>query len=164
MNYTKLFQTSTPIKVSLIGTGAFGKSLLWQSQAIAPIQMAVVCDKSVDIARQACLEAGLLPEQLLACENTSQVLTALESGKMALIEDATLMMDTSLDVVVEATGMPEAGAKHAKQALEHDQACYQHQQRGGLCGRANFEQNGRPAESGLYPRGWRPAQHVNQLD
>jgi predicted homoserine dehydrogenase-like protein len=35
------------------------------------------------------------------------------------LKDALLAMDLPLDVVVEATGVPEAGARHALEAIRH---------------------------------------------
>ena len=36
-----------------------------------------------------------------------------------IVEDPMLLMDTPIDVVVESTGVPEAGARHAYEAIQH---------------------------------------------
>ena len=40
-------------------------------------------------------------------------------GKRVILTDAMAMMDLALDVIVESTGMPTAGAKHAAAAIAH---------------------------------------------
>jgi predicted homoserine dehydrogenase-like protein len=119
MNYKKIFQTSRVIKVGLIGTGAFGNSFLFQAQAVPQIDIAAVCDRDVSIARQASLRAGIGEDRLVVCSTIDKLRSTIERGKIAVVEDPLLMMDTSIDVVVEATGMPEPGAKHAKAAIEN---------------------------------------------
>lgn len=119
MHYKKIFQTSRVIKVGLIGTGSFGSSFLFQAQAISQIDVVAVCDRDVSIARQACVKIGIAEEQLAVCSTIAEVQAAIERGLVAVMEDPLLMMDTSVAVVVEATGMPEVGAVHAKTALEH---------------------------------------------
>ncbi len=64
MNYKKLFQFKEVTKVGLIGTGAFGRSFLVQSRLISNIRVSVVCDQDLEIAEDACLQAGMAPENL----------------------------------------------------------------------------------------------------
>ena len=42
---------------------------------------------------------------------------AIESGKYAVVEDPMIMMELPLDVIVESTGIAEAGARHALAAI-----------------------------------------------
>ena len=37
-----------------------------------------------------------------------------------IVEDPMLLMDIPIDVIVESTGVPEAGARHAHQAIQHE--------------------------------------------
>ena len=43
----------------------------------------------------------------------------MEAGKFVIVEDPMLLMDTPIDVIVESTGVPEAGAHHAYEAIQH---------------------------------------------
>lgn len=119
MNYHALFHSETPIRTGLIGTGAFGNSFLFQLRTIPRIRPAAVCDLHIDTARRACLHAGWPEDALAACATGSQGQAAFEAGKIVLAEDASLITGLPLDVVVEATGMPDAGARHARSALEN---------------------------------------------
>ncbi len=120
MNYHKLFSTTGVINVGLIGAGVFGRTFLSQSRLISQIRVAVVCDQDIDTARGACLLAGLTPDELKICRTESQAYDAVSTGKTAVIGDGLLMMDLPIDVVIEATGMPEAGANHARLAIQND--------------------------------------------
>ena len=64
MNYKKLFKAEGVTNVGLIGTGAFGRSFLAQTQRIPDIRLPVVCDKDFETAKGACLNAGMKPEDL----------------------------------------------------------------------------------------------------
>ena len=119
MNYQKLFPAKGVIKVGLIGAGAFGRSFLSQSRLNSNLRVPVVCDQDMGIAREACLQAGLSADELKICHTGSEANDAVSSGKTAVIDDGTLMMDLPIDVVTEATGMPDVGANHARLAIQN---------------------------------------------
>jgi predicted homoserine dehydrogenase-like protein len=118
MDYNKIYQSDKVADIGLIGTGAFGRTFLAQSRWIPAIRVPVVCDRNIEAAEAACLQAGMGPEALRVCHTRADSMTAVASGKTALISDAMLLMDLAIDVVVEATGMPESGAVHARTAIE----------------------------------------------
>ena len=119
MNYKNLFKSTDVTRVGLIGTGAFGKSFLAQSRLTPGIRVVVVCDQEIETAEDACLQTGLAPEDLKVCHTESETNDTIASGKIAVISDALLMMDLPIEVVVEATGMPEVGSIHARSAIEN---------------------------------------------
>ena len=119
MNYKTLFKSTDVTRVGLIGTGAFGKSFLAQSRLTPGIRVVVVCDQEIETAEDACIQAGLAPEDLKVCHIASEANDTIASGKTAVISDALLMMDMPIEVVVEATGMPEVGSIHARSAIEN---------------------------------------------
>jgi predicted homoserine dehydrogenase-like protein len=118
VNYKNLFKSTDVTRIGLIGTGAFGKSFLAQSRLTPNIRVAVVCDQDLETAEDACLQSGLAPEDLKVCHTESEANDTIASGKTAVISDALLLMDLSLEVVIEATGMPAVGAIHARSAIE----------------------------------------------
>jgi predicted homoserine dehydrogenase-like protein len=120
MNYHKLFSTTGVINVGLIGAGTFGRSFLSQSRLISQIRVAVVCDQNIGMARDACLQAGTTTDKLKICRTESEAYDTVSTGKTALIGDGPQMMDLPVDVVIEATGMQEAGANHARLAIQND--------------------------------------------
>jgi predicted homoserine dehydrogenase-like protein len=118
MNYKNLFKSTDVTRVGLIGTGAFGKSFLSQSLLTPGIRVAVVCDQDIETAEDACLQTGLAPEDFKVCHTESEANDTIASGKTAVISNALLLMDLSLEVVIEATGMPAVGAIHARSAID----------------------------------------------
>lgn len=117
MNYRNLFQSSTPIKTGLIGTGDFGNSFLSQTRLIPRLEAVAICDLDLDTAHQACLRAGWPEAALIYCRTEGEAQSAVAAGNVALVEDAQLLISLPIDIVIEATGMPEAGAAHAQAAL-----------------------------------------------
>ncbi|MBD3307253.1 hypothetical protein GF339_12540 [candidate division KSB3 bacterium] len=121
MIYEHLFENAAhpPVKAGLIGTGTYGMSLFSQSQAISRLEIPVICDQDLDAAHRACQEAGIPPENIAICHSRSDALQAMERGKYAVIEDYILLMDLPLEVIIECTGHPEAGARHVESAIQH---------------------------------------------
>ena len=119
MNYQKLFQFNNITNVGLIGTGAFGRSFLAQARFVPKIRIPVVCDQDFEIAQDACRQVGMAPDALKICHTESDAIETILSGKTALVNDALLLMKLPIEVVVESSGMPEAGAKHASVAIEN---------------------------------------------
>ncbi len=118
MNYQNLFKSTGITNVGLIGTGAFGRSFLTQSRWMPDIRVPVICDQDIEIAEKACLQAGLQPEDLKVCPTAAEANDTIASGKTAVVSDAALLMDLPIAVVMEASGMPEAGAFHTLSAIE----------------------------------------------
>ena len=119
MNYKKIFQRKGVTNVGLIGTGAFGRSFLAQARLIPGIRVPVVCDQDIEVAEDACRGAGMVPADLKICHTASDANDTIAAGKTAVVSDALLLMDLPIEVVIEASGMPEAGANHALAAIEN---------------------------------------------
>ena len=119
MNYKTLFQVKGVTRVGLIGTGAFGRSFLSQAYRVPGIRVPVICDQDLEVAENACLQAGMPPEDLKICCTGSDVNDAIASCKTAVVSDAMLLMDQTIEVLIEASGIPEAGANHALAAIEN---------------------------------------------
>jgi predicted homoserine dehydrogenase-like protein len=78
-----------------------------------------VADLSAEAARHAWARAGVPEEAMLLCDNRSDAMRAIEAGKRVIAVDPLLLMELPLDVIVEATGNPEGGARHAEAAIRH---------------------------------------------
>jgi predicted homoserine dehydrogenase-like protein len=121
MIYDNLFARAGKAKIrsGLIGTGTYGISLLAQARFIPLLEISAVCDQDPETARQACLRAGMSKGNTTVCNNTEEILLAMEKGQCAIAENYELLMDVPLDVIVECTGNPEAGCRHAESAIDH---------------------------------------------
>jgi predicted homoserine dehydrogenase-like protein len=120
MNYQALFAAAggRRARAGLVGVGQFGVSLVSQSRAVHQLEVVALCDREVSRAVEACRRAGFDPSQYALCEGEAQAARALERGLVAIVDDAQVLVRLDLDVVVEATGSPEWGARTAAAALE----------------------------------------------
>lgn len=108
-----------PVRAGIIGCGAFGTSILAQAPSVPLLEIPAVADQDVRAARLAYQHAGVGEDRLVLCDSRRTALGALEAGKTVIVEDPLLLMELPLDVIVESTGVPEAGARHAEAALRH---------------------------------------------
>ncbi len=107
------------VSAAVVGAGMFGTAVVTQAALCAGVEVRVVADAEPGRARHALRLAGFPDDQIARCDTRKSALFAIESGRCVALEDALLAMDLPLDVVVEATGEPEAGARHASEAIWH---------------------------------------------
>jgi len=107
------------VRAGLIGSGHYGTAVVTQARYIPLLEIPIIADVDPQAARLAYHHAGISDDNIALCDNRSDAIRAIESGKFVIVEDPMLLMDTPIDVVVESTGVPEAGARHAYEALQH---------------------------------------------
>ena len=104
------------LRVGLIGAGKFGTMFLAQALHTPGLHLLGVADLSVPRAKDALARAGW-PAARVAAQTLSE---AYERGTTHVGEDATgLIAAPGLDVVIDATGSPTAGIRHALAAVGH---------------------------------------------
>jgi len=121
MIYSQLYQRAAsqgPVKVGLIGTGHYGTAVLTQSMSIPLLHVAAIADNNLEAAKRAYAQAGVAENEMVVCSSRAEALRALPK-KRIIVEDPLLLMDLPLDVIAESTGAPEAGARHAYEAICH---------------------------------------------
>jgi predicted homoserine dehydrogenase-like protein len=105
-----------PVTVGLIGAGKFGTMFLSQARLTKGLHVVGVADLAVERARSQLKTAGWPAEQFSA----SSIGDALKDRRTVVTPDAeALIAHPSVEVIVEATGIPEAGIKHAVSAIAH---------------------------------------------
>ncbi len=105
-----------PIRVGLIGAGKFGAMFLAQARLTPGLHVLGVADLEPARAKAALATTGWPAAQTSA----SSFARALESGETHVSDDAqALIAAAGLDVVVEATGHPAAGIRHARLCRTH---------------------------------------------
>jgi len=122
MIYSNLFdgaQSDKTVRAAVIGTGKYATAVVTQSVSMPRLTVPVVADINVGAAQQACAEAGFLAEDVVVCESHQAALQAMELGKQVVVSDPLLLMDLPIDVIVEATGVTEAGAHYGLEAIQH---------------------------------------------
>ena len=108
-------ETKGPVRVGLIGAGKFGSMVLAQAARIAGYHIVGVADLDVAKARAALARVGW-PEERYQAASLSE---AMRSGGTCVLDDAAaLAAHPGIDCIIEATGHPIAGIRHALAAID----------------------------------------------
>src|ERR1700686_1275642 len=91
-----------PVRVALIGAGKFGSMFLSQVPHTPGMEVPVIVDLDPERAREACRTVGWDAERIAAT---------------TLTPDAAKAGSGHVEVIVEATGNPAVGIKHARAAI-----------------------------------------------
>ena len=105
-----------PIRVGLIGSGKFGSMFLSQVRHIPGMHLLGIADLDRNRAKAALNNTGWDAE----ASTTDNFDHAIATGKTCLTEDSeALICCERLDVVIDATGNPAAGVRHALLAADN---------------------------------------------
>ncbi|OJJ03889.1 hypothetical protein ASPVEDRAFT_762879 [Aspergillus versicolor CBS 583.65] len=108
-----------PIQVGIIGAGKFGSMFISQSFRTTGIHLAGIADLSKDRALAALKRTGY-PTDKYDETCTMSVSNGIKAGKTVITTDSTALIATpEIDVVLEVTGNPAAGVRHALLCCEH---------------------------------------------
>lgn len=122
MNLYSLLQqreeTGRPIRIGAIGAGKFCTTFLAQLRFTPGMRLIGLADLVPGRAWQACQRAGWPEDKLSFCDSTTAINDSARRGEVALTDNAYALIQANLDVVLEITGIPEAGAHHGWNALE----------------------------------------------
>jgi len=109
-------EAGRPVRVGLIGAGKFGSMFLAQARLVPGFHIMGLVDLDPGRARAALAATGWPAEQSKA----QTFAEALESGGTHIADDAEkLIAADGLDVVIDATGHPRAGVRHARLCVRH---------------------------------------------
>src|ERR1700743_1054022 len=107
MNLYRLLQArraaGKPVRVALIGAGKFGSMFLSQVPHVPGLEVPVIIDLDPQRAKDACKTVGWDSARIAATTLPGGALRAMAGGAM--------------DVIVEATGTPAVGIRHARAAI-----------------------------------------------
>ena len=120
MNLSSLLAQRTathgPVRVGLIGAGKFGSMILAQARRIKGLHVVAVADVDVGKARASFDRVGW-PQEGYGAKTMAE---AVKNGATCVIDDAaSLLAFPEIECVIEATGHPIAGVRHALRAIEH---------------------------------------------
>lgn len=119
MNLSSLLQarnaSGRPVRVGLIGAGKFGSMVLSQARHIEGLHVVGVADLDVGKARASLARVGWSAEQYGA----RTLADAVKTGATCVLDDAAaLAACDEIECIIEATGHPIAGVRHALAAIE----------------------------------------------
>ena len=101
----ELIDNKKTVNVTLIGAGKFGSMFLSQAPYTKGLNVFTICDLNIDKAKKACREVGWSEDQINNIIFTEDFEKAINNDEV--------------DVVVEATGHPSSGIKHARTCFKY---------------------------------------------
>ncbi len=118
MNLSRMLRAraadGAPVRVGVVGAGKFGSMYLAQAIRTPGVHVLGVADLDVERAEAALDRTHWRREQYGAPDFDA----ARRTGATHVTDDAAALIRSGIDVLVEATGAPAAGIRHAKLAFE----------------------------------------------
>ena len=119
MNLSTMLQqraaNGRPVRIGLIGAGKFGSMVLAQAQRIPGFHVVGVADLDVGKARASLARVGWPSERYSA----TSLGDAVKTGKTCVLDDVSaLTACDEIECIIEATGHPIAGVRHALAAID----------------------------------------------
>jgi predicted homoserine dehydrogenase-like protein len=119
MNHLDYFAAAKrPVETCVVGSGGFGRSFLAQGLRVPLMRARIAVDRDIAIAAAGFTDLGVPLEKVARCESAAAAEAAWAQGKFIAAGDLADVVGLPIDVVVEATGNPEAGARHGRLAIE----------------------------------------------
>ena len=110
---------NAPIRIGLIGCGEMGTDIVTCARVMDGMDVVAIADIRPHIAVHAVEMAYQDKEHWQIVKTTDALNLAIESKKVAIIDDAKKLLESGLiDVVIEATGLPGIGAELGILAME----------------------------------------------
>src|SRR5712691_13031246 len=114
--YLAELRTREPIRVGVVGIGRMGRGVVDQVATMPGMRVMAAADVDLGRAEASLREDGA---DALVTDELGPAQDALRRGRPVATGDANLMAQLRLDALVEATGLPEVGARVAADAIEH---------------------------------------------
>ena len=114
----ELSQRGDTIRVGLVGAGQMGEGLAVVLEQMSGIEPSVVVDSAPGRAVQAFTSAGIPDSMVLETDDPDRALSAISDGRRVATSNISLAWCGPMDISVEATGIPEVGARVARGAIE----------------------------------------------
>lgn len=112
-------EAGNPVRIGLIGAGQMGTDVVAQVKMMTGIEVVIAADAHLDRAREA-YRIGLFEDEVVDVTTPEQADDVVASGRKAATADFRVVTDMrEIDVVLEATGIPEVGSLAALRAAQH---------------------------------------------
>ncbi len=112
-----LQEEGAPIRVAVIGCGRFGSMVLSQLAHAPGMEPSIACDLDLRRATDALGRERKSRAWRVRTNDLRKANDAITNGRRVATDDSTVAINAEVDVVVEATGNPDIGAKHAYDAI-----------------------------------------------
>ena len=106
------------IRVGLVGAGQMGEGLAVVLEQMSGMEASVVVDAMPGRAMEALRSAGVPLSGVVETDDPDRAVSALSEGRRVATSNVRLAWCEPMDIAVEATGIPEVGARVARGAIE----------------------------------------------
>lgn len=113
----ELEKKGMPIRVGLVGCGRMGMGVVNQVAQSPGMRVVAVADLEMDRATRVAQSNLTADTSVCKTDDLEQAIQAIERGEVVASADGRMVCRTPLDVIVEATGIPESGAQIAYEAI-----------------------------------------------
>jgi predicted homoserine dehydrogenase-like protein len=107
--------TGRPVRVGLVGAGQMGRGFVAQVHRIAGMEAVAVAD--IDLARATGALQAVGHDKVATGDDLDQLSGVIEDGGTVAVNDPELLTSLPVDMVIDATGVPEIGAQIALRCL-----------------------------------------------
>lgn len=114
----QLEENGKKINIGLVGAGQMGRGMISQMFCMKGIRPAIISDINLDNAKKAYIMAGISSDEIIVAKTPTEAEEALDRGKFVVTENFEVVTKTiPVDVVIDATGVPEVGAQLALESI-----------------------------------------------
>jgi predicted homoserine dehydrogenase-like protein len=106
------------VEACIVGSGGFGRSFIAQGLRVPLMNVRVAVDVDAAVAAKSFVAVGVPPGDVAVCATAGEAARAWAGGKYVAAAELGVVLGLPIDAVVEATGNPEAGARHGRMAVE----------------------------------------------
>ncbi|NGQ96046.1 NAD(P)-dependent oxidoreductase [Brevibacillus sp. SYP-B805] len=108
------------IRVGLIGAGQMGRGLISQIEGMRGMRVVATADLYPERVKAAYRKAGVPDARIIETQDPDKADRAIAGGFSVVTSDARMIPHLSqVDVIVDATGIPDIGAQVAWDAIQH---------------------------------------------
>jgi len=113
--------SGNPIRIGMIGAGQMGTDVVAEVKMMKGIDVVIIADIDLERATKA-YKIALVEGEIVVAETAEQADLAVASGKRVVTRDYRVVTDMkNIDVMLEATGVPEIGTRAAIRSAYHGQ-------------------------------------------
>lgn len=110
----KLENEGSYIKVGLVGAGQMGRGMISQIEGMKGMRVVITADLMVDNIESAYKNAGIRASDIVITDDADEARKAINKNQVIATKDMKLVTSLpEVDVVVDATGVPNIGAEIA---------------------------------------------------
>ncbi len=111
-------KSGNPIKVGVIGAGLFGSLTVSQLTKIPGINVSIISDILKEKAIRAYEKAGYKDGEIVQVNDPDKANRYIKKKIPVITDNNQVLIESAVDVILEATGNLEAGAKNAYNAIQ----------------------------------------------